>query len=133
MIMRFNLKFFLITVLIFIIELLIATVFKDIFFVRAYLGDVLVVILIYTFILSFFKIKNKSSLIIGIFVFSVFVEVLQYFKTADFIGLKSGSIPHIMLGNSFSWIDILCYAVGCLLIFLVEKYRNSTSNSNPSQ
>lgn len=131
--MTFNLKYFLLSVLIFVIEVLIATVFKDIFFVRAFLGDVLVVMLIYTFVLSFFKVENRTNLIIGIFVFSVFIEILQYFKTADLIGLKPGSIPYIMLGNSFSWMDILCYAAGCGLVFLVEKYRNSIVNSNPAQ
>lgn len=119
---RFSLKYFLLTVLIFIIEVLIATVFKDIFFIRAYLGDVLVVMLIYTFILSFFKIQNKSKLVTGIFIFSVVIEVLQYFKTADLLGLKPGSIPYIMLGNSFSWVDILCYATGCFLILLFNKF-----------
>ena len=64
---RFDLKYFLLTIFIFIVEVLIATVFKDIFFVRAFLGDVIVVMLIYTFILSFFIIQNKPTLIAGIF------------------------------------------------------------------
>ncbi len=123
--MKFNLKLFLLTILIFIIEVAIATVFKDIFFVRAYLGDVLVVMLIYTFVLSFFEIKNKTKLIVGIFIFSAFIEVLQYFKIADLIGLKKGSIPYIMLGNSFSWMDILCYGVGCFLIWIRESYQTA--------
>ena len=119
---RFSLNYFLASLFIFLIEVAIATLFKHIFFVRAYLGDVIVVVLIYTFVLSFFQIKNKTALIAGIFIFSVFIEVLQYFKTADLLGFKEGSIPHIVLGNSFSWVDILCYAVGCWLIFLVIKF-----------
>ncbi len=110
-----------ITLLIFVVEVLIATVFKNLFFIRAYLGDVLVVMLIYTFILSFFNIQNRIKLLVGIFIFSVFIEVLQYFKTADLLGFKEGSIPHIVLGNSFSWIDIICYAVGCILLLLINK------------
>ena len=128
--MKFNLKYFLITILIFVTEVLIATVFKNIFCLRAFILDVLVVILIYTFILSFLKIQNKTKLIFGIFAFSVFIEILQYFKTADLLGFKEGSWQHIVLGNSFSWIDILCYAAGCLLIFFVEL---RLLNSNPGQ
>lgn len=120
--MKFDLKYLLLAIFIFTIEVLIATVFKDLFFVRAYLGDVIVVMLIYTLILTFFEIKNRTKLIIGIFIFSVMIEVLQYFKIADVLGLKSGSIAAIVVGNSFSWIDILCYAIGCLLIFVVEKF-----------
>ena len=48
--MKFNLKYFLIAVAIFLVEILIATKLKDIFFIRAYLGDVLVVMLMYCFI-----------------------------------------------------------------------------------
>lgn len=119
---RFNLKYFLLTIAIFMVEILIATTFKDLFFVRAYLGDVIVVMLLYTLVLAFLKIENRTKLIIGIFIFSVIVEVLQYFKIADLLHLKPGSIAAIVVGNSFSWIDILCYAIGCLLIFVVEKF-----------
>ena len=108
------------------VEVLIATVFKHWFFVRAYLGDVIVVLLIYTFILSFFEVKNKSILILGIFIFSVLIETLQYLGIAEYLQLKPGSIAHIVVGSSFSWIDILCYAAGCLLLSLLPKKEPAT-------
>ncbi len=120
--MKFNLKYFLLTIILFCTEILIATVFKDWVFVRSYLGDVIVVILVYTFILSFVPIQNKTALILGVFAFSIIIELLQLYKTADLLGFKEGSIPHIMLGNSFSWIDIWCYASGCLLTWIVAKF-----------
>lgn len=120
--LKFSLKYFMLTAVIFLVEVLIATKLKDIFFIRAYLGDVIVVMLLYTFALSFFEIKNKAALIGGIFVFSVFIEVLQYFKTADVLGFQPGSIPYIVLGNSFSWGDILCYAGGCAILLIISKY-----------
>ncbi|WP_076444520.1 DUF2809 domain-containing protein [Chryseobacterium sp. RU37D] len=121
--MKFSLQYFLITTFLFLIEILIATWLKDIFFVRAYLGDVIVVILIYTFIKSFFTVKNTHNLIFGILVFSCLVEFAQYFKIADKVGFQPGSLMYIVVGNSFSWIDILCYAVGCLLLFLLMKLQ----------
>lgn len=127
--MRFHPVFFVATVILFAIEVLIATLWKDFVFLRSYFGDVLVVILIYTFVLSFFNI-DKTKLIVAVLIFSVLIEVFQYFHIADLLGLKPESIPYIVVGNSFSWIDILCYAVGCLLIWIfnlltIKKGTNS--------
>ncbi|KFC23625.1 ribosomal maturation YjgA family protein [Epilithonimonas lactis] len=117
--MKFNLKYFLIAVSIFLLEVLIATKLKDIFFVRAYLGDVFVVMLMYYFIKAFFKL-DATKLIIGIFVFSCLIEFLQYFHFGELLGFKENRIVMIVLGNSFSWIDILCYFAGCVILFLIE-------------
>lgn len=117
--MKFNLKYFLVTILIFIVEVLIATVFKDIFWLRAYFGDVLVVVLIYTFIQSFFDF-NKTKTIIGVLLFSFVIEILQYFHFAEVLGFGNNKIAMIVLGNSFSWVDILCYAIGAAIIWVVD-------------
>jgi hypothetical protein len=122
---QFSLKYFLLTIAIFLVEVLIATQLKDIFFVRAYLGDVIVVMLIYTLIKSFFKIDNHEKLILGILIFSFLVEFAQYFNIAEKLGFQPGSLMYIVIGNSFSWIDILCYAVGCLLLFLFVKLQKN--------
>ncbi|UHO38254.1 DUF2809 domain-containing protein [Chryseobacterium capnotolerans] len=128
---QFSLKYLLISIFIFLIEVLIATKLKDIFFVRAYLGDVIVVILLYTLVKSFFTVNNEK-LILGILVFSCFIEVAQYFNIAEKLGFRPGSLMYIVIGNSFSWIDILCYAVGCLLIYLfVIMTKGQSLTSTP--
>lgn len=128
--LQFSLKYFLISIFIFLIEVLIATKLKDIFFVRAYLGDVIVVILLYTMVKSFFRVNNQK-LIGGILIFSCMVEFAQYFNIAEKLGFRQGSLMYIVIGNSFSWIDILCYAVGCLLIYLfVKMTENKTITAN---
>jgi DNA integrity scanning protein DisA with diadenylate cyclase activity len=121
---QFNLKYFLFTILLFLTEVLIATLLKDIFFVRAYLGDVIVVILLYTFVKSFIVINNKN-LIAGIFIFSCLIEFAQYFNIAEKLGFRKGSLMYVVIGNSFSWIDIVCYASGCILIYIVIKLCSS--------
>lgn len=131
--LKFSLKYFLLTVFIFLVEVLIATQLKDIFFVRAYLGDVIVVMLLYTFAKSFVKV-NEQKLIAGILIFSFLVEFAQYFNIAEKLGFRPGSLMYIVIGNSFSWIDILCYAIGCLLLYLfvrMTKDEALTSASNP--
>ena len=122
--MKFNYKYFLTTIIIFLVEVSIATIFKNIVWLRSYFGDILVVILIYTFILSFFEIKNKNLLNIRVFIFACAIEFAQYFHFAELLGFKNNRIVMIVLGNSFSWIDILCYATGNFLIFIYQKYRN---------
>ncbi|MEY8758308.1 DUF2809 domain-containing protein [Chryseobacterium tongliaoense] len=122
--LKFNITYFLLTVIIFFIEVLIATKLKDIFFVRAYLGDVIVVMLLYTFVKSFL-IVNNQKLIFGILIFSCLIELCQYFNVAEKLGFRKGSLMYIMIGNSFSWIDILCYVTGCLLLYLWVKLNDS--------
>lgn len=121
--MRFRLHktYLFLTIILFLIEVLIATKGRSFFFLRAYLGDVLVVILMYLFIMSFVEVKNKAGLLIGIFIFSVLVEISQYFKFAEILGFEEGSLGNIVMGNYFSWGDIICYAAGCLLVFILDK------------
>lgn len=121
--LKFNYKNLLIALAIFFIEILIATKFKDIFFLRAYLGDVLVVMLIYYFVKAFFNF-NGTKLIIGIFIFSCLIEFAQYFHFGEMMGFKDNRIMMIVLGNSFSWLDILCYFAGCAVLFLISKIRS---------
>jgi len=120
--LKFDYKNFLIAVLIFLIEILIATKLKDIFFIRAFLGDVFVVMLMYYFIKAFFDFNSKK-LIVGIFIFSCLIEFAQYFHFAEFMGLKENRVMMIVLGNSFSWLDILCYFAGCVVLFLISKIK----------
>lgn len=119
--MRFNLKYLLVAIAFFLIEVLIATKLKDFFFIRAYLGDVIVVMLLYYFVLAFIDL-NRTKLIIGIFIFSCAVEFAQYFHFAEILGFRDNKLMMTVLGNSFSWIDILCYAAGCAILYGMEKF-----------
>lgn len=119
--MRFNFKFFIATIFLLMAEVSIATSFKDIIWLRSYFGDVLVVILIYTFFLSFFEIKNKNLLNLGIFIFACTIEFAQYFHFAELLGFQDNKMAMIVLGNSFSWLDIACYAIGSFCIFTFNK------------
>jgi hypothetical protein len=119
--LTFNPKYFVWALALLGVELLIATVFSRIGFIRGYIGDVLVVILLYYLVLSFVKVKHKKKLIGGIFVFAVAVEVLQYLGVATYLGFDKGSLGYILLGNHFSWGDIISYGVGCLFLLLITK------------
>ena len=117
--MIFNYKYYLTTIFLFLAEASIATIFKDIIWLRAYFGEVLVVILIYTFMLTFLDIKNKMLLNIGVFLFACVIEFAQYFHFAEWLGLKDNKIAMIILGNSFLGL-IFCAMQWVLFVFLLS-------------
>lgn len=109
-----RLAYFIATVLLFGIEVLIALFVHD-NFIRPYVGDVLVVVLIYTFIRIIFPEKIRL-LPLYIFLFAAGVEVLQYFQIAEVLGLSGNRILSVVIGSVFDVKDIVCYGVGCVLL-----------------
>ena len=114
-----NKKYLFLTILLFIIEVVIALYVHD-SFIRPYIGDLLVVILIFCFCKSFFKLPS-IPLAIGVLLFSYCVETLQYLHIVKWLGLSHSTIANIIIGNSFSWEDILCYTIGIAIVLLFER------------
>lgn len=110
-----------ITVLLLLIEVLIALYIHD-SIIRPYIGDVLVVIVIYTFIRVFIPDKYPW-LPAYIFLFAAGVEVLQLFSIVDLLGLGENRFFRILIGSVFDFKDVICYAVGCLLLGIYEVRR----------
>lgn len=106
------------TIAIFIIELLIALFVHD-RLVRPYVGDVLVVVLLYTFVRIFLP-EGVRLLPLYIFLFAAGVEVLQYFRIAEVLGLSDNRILSVVIGSVFDVKDIICYGVGCGILFVYE-------------
>lgn len=125
----FNKNYFAVTILLFIIEVLIALFVNDMF-IRPYLGDVLVVILIYCFIKSFFKLPILPVAIF-VLIFSFTIEFLQYLNIVEKLHLENSKIARTVLGTSFAWVDLLCYIIGIAVVILVERY-GSKKELNPT-
>lgn len=117
------------TACLFCIELCIALFVHD-NFVRPYIGDVLVVVLLYTFVRIF--IPEKVRLLpLYIFLFAAGVEVLQYFRIVEVLGLSENRVLSVVVGSVFDWKDILCYGVGCMVLGVYEgmcKVRTKDCN-----
>ncbi len=124
--MKFNSKYFLIAIFLFLIEIIIAIFVKD-NFVRPYVGDYLVVILIYTTIRSIFK-ANTLPLSFGVLLFAYVVEFSQYFNLIGLLHLSNDKLAQNVMGNSFAWNDMIAYTLGIITVVLVEKifYRKKT-------
>ncbi len=115
----FNKKYFSIAILLFIVEILIALYVHD-EIIRPYIGDVLVVILIYCFIKSFLRLP-VLPVAVFVLLFSFSVEFLQYLQIVEKLGLQNSKIARTVIGTSFAWIDILCYIVGIAIVLIAEK------------
>jgi len=118
--LTFNKYYFALTILIFLVEVLIALFVND-NFVRPYLGDVLVVILIYCFIKSFLKLP-VLTVAVFVLLFSFTIEFLQFLNIVEKLNLEKSKIARIVIGTSFSWIDLLTYIIGIAIVILIEKY-----------
>lgn len=109
------------TIILFVIEVLIAMYVTGI--VRSYVGDILVVMLIYCFFRSFTK-RVQFLLPVYVFLFAVLIEIGQACHLAERLSLEPGSALSIAIGTSFAWWDIVCYAIGSAVCFLFESKKN---------
>jgi len=118
---KFRPGYFFLTIIIFFLEVLIALYVHD-NIIRPYIGDLLVVILIYCFVRSFFNFSVKNTAI-GVLIFAYITELLQAFHVVNLLGLQHYKLTRIIIGTAFSWADIMCYTVGILIVFIAEKKR----------
>lgn len=116
----FNPDYFILTILLFAVEVLIALYVHDTI-IRPYIGDLLVVILIYCFVKSFFYFSVLKTAI-GVLIFSYGIETLQYLKFVEILGLQHSKAANTIIGNSFAWIDLVAYTGGFVTILLAEKF-----------
>ena len=116
--LTFKKNYFLLTILLFITEVLIALYVHD-RIIRPYGGDVLVVILIYCFVRTFFK-WRVVPVAVGTLLFAFLVETMQYFKIIEILGLQDSSFFRIVIGTSFAWMDMLTYVIGIAIVLIVD-------------
>jgi hypothetical protein len=117
--LRFNGKYFLSFLGFLGIEILIALFIQD-GFIRYYIGDVLVILVMYTLIKSFVSAPTKR-LPYHLFGFAVVVEFSQLFNLATRLNLDQYPLVRIILGSTFDLNDIISYGVGALILVVWEQ------------
>lgn len=101
-----------------VVEVLIALFIHD-SFVRPYLGDVLVVIVVYSLVRI--VIPERFRLMpLWVFIFAAGVECLQLFSMVDRLGFGNITFFRVLIGSVFDIKDVLCYGAGCLLLGIHE-------------
>jgi hypothetical protein len=120
---KFDRRYFQLTLILFAIEVFIAVFIRD-GFIRPFIGDVLVVVLIYCLVKSFVKLAaNRVAVAVLIFAFTI--EILQYFQLVDRLGLGDNRIAQIVIGATFDWKDLVAYTMGAAIVVAVEHHRSS--------
>ncbi len=122
----FNRCYFVLATVLFLTEVFIALYVRD-DFIRPFFGDYLVVILIYACVRTFFKIQVWLTCL-GVLIFSYLIEALQYYNLVGLLGLQDSVVANVIIGNSFSWVDIWWYTLGILTVFALEKLLRSAAS-----
>ena len=115
--------YLLVTICLLCTEIAIAFFVKD-KIIRPYIGDLLVVILIYAFVKIW--ISNRELLVaISVFVFACFIELLQYFHIVEVLGLDDNKVATVIIGSKFNTLDIVMYLMGTIAVIVTEKFLKS--------
>lgn len=118
--MKINKTYLILTIILFITEVLIAMFVHD-RFVRPYVGDVLVVMLVYCFVRAFIN-SPPIPTAIGVLLFAFTIEFLQYLNIVKVLGLEQYSLARTVIGTSYSNIDLVAYFIGTVLTIATEAF-----------
>ncbi|RIV23341.1 DUF2809 domain-containing protein [Fibrisoma montanum] len=116
--LTFNLRFFLLALILFIVEVLIALFVRD-SFVRPYGGDYLVVMLLYCAVKTVIN-ASPWKIAVGVLLFSYALETLQFVHIVDRLGLSDNSLAKTVIGYGFEWWDLLAYTLGIATVLMLE-------------
>lgn len=127
--LRFHRAHARVALLLFAVELSIA-LFVDDAFVRPYLGDVLVIPLVYCLVATFIQVR-PVRLGLSVLGLAFAVEAAQYFALSSVLGLEGNPIARVVLGTSYSTLDLVAYAVGAALTVACHL-RLQQANADPN-
>jgi hypothetical protein len=132
--MTFRPSYLVVAIALFIVEVAIARGYIPGAFVRNSVGDVLVIPLLYFILRGVTKATSAVALGAGLAA-GLTAELLQFLHLADLLGLKPGSLPYIVLGNTFSWSDLLMYSIGGVLAawFDIRVFQKRRARHNAPQ
>ena len=95
-----------------------------------FIGDILYAVLIYFgFRFLIMDSKKSTSLLLSL-LFCFGIEILQLVQIDWLIAIRKTTLGHYILGEGFLWFDLLCYVIGTLLAFLIERKFIKTQNLN---
>ena len=118
----FNARYLILTLILLLTEVLIAVYMHD-DIVRPYIGDLLVVILLYCFVKAFLQ-APVLPVALAVLLFSFLIETGQYFHLVSLLGLEDSTLAKVVLGNSFAWMDLLMYITGIACVLIAEYIKN---------
>ncbi len=110
---------FSIAVLCFVICYIIVIGFSDSPIIRGFLGDIVVIFLIYFFIKGFYAFKPIKLTVFTILL-AYATEFMQYLNVTEYLGLEHNAIAQLVLGAVFDPLDLLAYTTGGFLVYIID-------------
>jgi Protein of unknown function (DUF2809) len=119
--LTFKKAYFSLAAFLLMIELLIGLYLHDAL-IRPYGGDFLVVIMLYCLVKSFFNTAAFPTACY-VLIFAYLIELSQYFHLVNHLGLQNSRVALMLMGDFFSFTDMIAYTLGILLVLVAEKIR----------
>ncbi|MGS0730155.1 ribosomal maturation YjgA family protein, partial [Shewanella sp. 0m-11] len=92
-------------------------------FIRPFIGDLLVVIWMFLLLASFINL-SPIKLSVSVLILAYSIEIAQYFKLVNLLGLQNNSFARTVIGSTFDWLDFLAYSLGWLAIVTGLAIKN---------
>ncbi|MCE9599676.1 MAG: DUF2809 domain-containing protein [Spirochaetia bacterium] len=99
----------------------IVLVFSPYPFIRGFLGDCLIVVLLYCLIKAV-RAFTPKRLAIGVLLFAFAIEGLQYLKLVHLLGLSGNKLAQLTLGSVFDPLDLLAYTLGAGIAYAIDVF-----------
>lgn len=123
--MKFNVKYLVIFLTLLIIEVIIALFVHD-QIIRPFVGDILVVLLMYTFIRGVVG-KTIKFLALYLFLFAFVVEMAQYFQLVEILNLQDNKLMSTVIGTTYDIKDVVCYLIAAVILLGWERIEKRKS------
>lgn len=117
--MVFKKRYLLLALFLLLVEILIALFVRD-RFLRPYGGDFLVVIFLYCLGRGLLD-KPPAWMAVAVLLFAFLIEFSQYLGLVSWLGLEDNTLARVVLGNKFSWEDLVAYTLGCLTAYGLDR------------
>lgn len=98
-------------------------------FIRPFFGDVLVVMLLFSFVKIFCE-NNSIKVAIAVLLFAYIIEILQYFNFIEILGIQDNKIARVVLGATFDWLDLVAYTLGVIFSMVLDNKLNGRKSSD---
>jgi hypothetical protein len=107
------------TIICFAICVLIVVLFSKTPFIRGFVGDVVIIALLY-FLIKIFVDAKPLKLALFTLASAFAVEFLQYFRIIRFLGLEHSKIARIVIGSVFDPMDLFAYFTVAVLVYVID-------------
>lgn len=98
-------------------------------FIRPFLGDVLVVVLLYAACRTILK-SASVKVVLGVVLFAFLVEIAQYFQLSEKLNLADQSIGQIILGSTYDPLDLLAYFIGGTISYVLGRWLDDAPSDH---